>query len=156
MNGCSGAPYCNASDANRVVYTNALLSAGANQNWNLNGTAAQYHTGPVNYVGSVTTGFKIDSGINVGFEGYQWLLAKYGGPGGGYVLFNIRDWGLNYIPTSAGALNTRPNQDVVYWVDRGAGLSGWTAYNYIPDGGSVSMLLGAALMGLAGLRRFMK
>lgn len=45
-----------------------------------------------------------------------------------------------------------------FWVGPGGSISHVTLYGgySVPDGGSVAMLLGAALMGLAGLRRFMK
>jgi hypothetical protein len=78
------------------------------------------------------------------------LLAKYNGPNAGYVLFHIPSIVGTSIPSTAGT----------QWWDGGVnqeyGLSGWTAYNFVPDGGSVAMLLGAALMGLAGFRRMLK
>ena len=150
MNGCSGGP-CAADDAFRLMVANALLAAAANQDWQYGSTAAYYHTSTTNYIGTVSGGYKVDTGATTGFAGYQYVLAKYNGPGAGYVLFNIPSYGTT-LPSFLGVYEG----STWYWDDTGAGLSGWTAYNWVPDGGSVSMLLGAALMGLAGLRRLLK
>jgi hypothetical protein len=150
MNGCSGGP-CAASDPFRLIVANQLLTYAANVDAQYGSTAAYYHTSTTNYIGTVSGGYKVDTGATTGFAGYQYLLAKYDGPGAGYVLFYIPTWGTS-VPSSLGAFEGT----TVYWDDTGAGLSGWTAYNWVPDGGSVAMLLGLGLMGLAGFRRMLK
>lgn len=105
------------------------------------------------YSGTLVTGFT-NTTTNIVTAGYDYVLAKYDGPNAGYVLFYIPTYGTTLPQTASFA----------YWdkdkdgVPNEYGLSGWTVYNRttVPDGGSVAMLLGAALVGLAGLRRFVK
>ena len=78
-------------------------------------------------------------------------LVKDGNNNPGWYLFNL---------TTIGAWNGRTDLEFEnFWVDNGAishvALYGTTGTS-VPDGGSVAMLLGVALMGLAGFRRMLK
>jgi hypothetical protein len=141
------------TDAYRLVIANQLLSMLKNQVWtdpvpDNQGDYRRFYTSSTEY-SAVLSGGTTVTGTNVLPGMYEYVLAKYDGPNGGYVLFYGPAWNSLTIPSSAG---------FAYWdggVSHEYGLSGWTGYNYIPDGGSVAMMLGAALMGLAGLRRFL-
>jgi hypothetical protein len=77
-----------------------------------------------------------------------WALVKDGNSTPAWYLFNLTTLGWN-------GTDTLYFQN--FWPAAGA-ISHVTLYggSVVPDGGSVAMLLGAALMGLAGLRRFVK
>jgi len=108
-----------------------------------------YRTSTTEYSGTVPLADTV-LGTNVIPSGWQYVLAKYDGPNGGYVLISLSSWVGTTIPATAGT---------PYWdggVNQEYGLSGYTLYNFVPDGGSAVMLLGAALMGLAGFRRMLK
>jgi hypothetical protein len=73
------------------------------------------------------------------------VIAKYDGRNAGYVLF--------YIPTFGTSL---PPDSYSVWVnpsDKGYGISGFTAFNTVPDGGATAALLGLGILGLGMLRR---
>ena len=84
-------------------------------------------------------------------SGYEYLFVKYDGPQGGAVVFYLN--GASFAPPSSdggiflqalgGTSACAPN----------CGISGWTAYNYVPDGGSTAALLGSVLFGMEMLRR---
>jgi len=139
----------NASPTTRQAYANWLLLLTENRVDSVHLPPVVYYTSARTDSGTVDLGYKVD-GSPTGFGGYTYLLAKYNGPNAGYVLFHIPSIVGTSIPSTAGT----------QWWDGGVnqeyGLSGWTAYNFVPDGGSVAMLLGAALMGLAGFRRMLK
>jgi hypothetical protein len=143
----------NANPSTRVVYANTLLAMGANASQPTPYPADDsqiigYKTGPTDYTGTVSEASTV-IGTNVVPAGSGYVLAKYDGPNAGYVLFYIPHFGSLTIPQTAG---------YAFW-DGGAtkeyGLSGYTVYTSVPDGGSMAMLLGAALMGLAGFRRML-
>jgi hypothetical protein len=79
-----------------------------------------------------------------------WALVKDGNQSPAWYLFNLTS--LTSVPWNG--------TDTLYfegfWPAQGA-ISHVTLYGTrVPDGGSAAMLLGAALMGLAGLRRLMQ
>lgn len=86
---------------------------------------------------------------------YQYLMATYDGPHGGAEVWYIGGFapGTTFIlPLNAQPLGDPQNLAVSNKYQ----MTAWTAFNPVPDGGSMAMLLGVALMGLGGLRRFMK
>ena len=87
------------------------------------------------------------SGTVVGPTAYA--LLKDGAASPSWYLFNLTALGWN---------GTEILQFTGFWPEQGA-ISHVALYGTstsVPDGGSVVMLLGAALMGLAGFRRFVK
>lgn len=114
-----------------------------------------YATSSTEYYDVLTYGGKDESGTGIFGGGYEYLFAKYDGKNAGYVLFHMPTW---YAAT--GSYNV---PDFPYSIWGGANeekyrISHYTVFNgtTVPDGGSVSMLLGAALLGLAGMRRLLK
>jgi hypothetical protein len=77
-----------------------------------------------------------------------YALVKDGNQTPAWYLFNL---------TALGWTGTETLEFVGFWPNQGA-ISHVSLYGgyTVPDGGSVAMLLGAALIGLAGLRRFVK
>jgi hypothetical protein len=136
----------------RTAFANYLLSLGANTtsttDANSNGNTEDYETSSTDYNGTLSGG--VDAGAILDVSAYTWVLAKYDGRNGGFVLFNVADAG-GTIPEFSnplwGAAGTQQYQ-----------LSGVTAFGgtSVPDGGSTMLLLGAALTGLGTLRRFIK
>ena len=80
--------------------------------------------------------------------GYEFVMAKYNGPQGGWVL-----WFIN------GSAATLPANSAPLWMNpadqAGLGLSHYTVFNprSVPDGGTTLALLGLALGGIALIRR---
>ena len=59
--------------------------------------------------------------------------------------------------TSRPLANALPQYSYVFWGDPTQyEISHFTVFNAVPDGGSMAMMLGMALIGLGGLRRLMK
>jgi len=87
-----------------------------------------------------------DTTVNLGLTGgtYDYLLAHYGGPGGGFA--EVWDVGNLSVSISIPAIGF------------GHGLSGWALFTAadgaVPDGGTTAMLLGAALGAVGMARRF--
>jgi VPDSG-CTERM motif len=84
--------------------------------------------------------------IDLGTQGtYDYLLAHYGGPGGGFA----EVW---YVGNLSGSIS-------IPAIGFGHGLSGWALFTAaggaVPDGGTTAMLLGAALGALGMVRRFL-
>jgi hypothetical protein len=109
------------------------------------GTAAAYYTTAINAGASGGTVTWVGPGWIIGTPVY--FLVKDGASTPAWYLFNISNWGgkdtitfSNFWPTQGG-------------ISHIAIFGGTTT---VPDGGSVAMLLGAALVGLAGFRRFVK
>jgi hypothetical protein len=149
MNGLTPDP-ANPTDRQTIANHILAMNSSSSDASYFPGAPGVYYTSSGAYSGTVDLGYKVDGNVT-GYAGYTYLLAKYDGPNGGFVLFHIPSIGSS-IPSSLGVTNVAGN--VTYWTEYG--LSGWTAYNWVPDGGSVVMLLGAALMGLAGFRRMLK
>lgn len=151
----------NASDSVRLAYAQQILNLSANFKTDLSadpgiqypGNTSDivgYQTGPVDYSALLTIGVKKD-GVNIVDPGWDYVLAKYDGQNAGYVLFYIPTYGTTLPAKAAFADWNKPDGD-------GYGLSGWITFNRttVPDGGSMVMLFGMALMGLAGVRRMLK
>jgi hypothetical protein len=83
--------------------------------------------------------------INLGTGGFTYLLAKYDGPNGASVVWNIQ--GLSGPITIPGFLGMYGISHYSLFGPGGAG---------VPDGGTTVMLLGAALGALGMARRFLK
>jgi hypothetical protein len=73
------------------------------------------------------------SSYNV-LPGYQYVVLKFGGSGGGY-------WQAYYLGGAGGTI-TAPS-----------GVGALSSARYVPDGGSTVMLLGVALGVIAAARR---
>jgi hypothetical protein len=85
--------------------------------------------------------------INLGTQStYDYLLAHYGGPGGGFS----EVW---FVGDLSGAFS-------IAGIGNGHGLSGWALFTAggqgVPDGGATVMLLGAALGALGMVRCYFK
>lgn len=110
-----------------------------------------YRTSDTEYSDTLDYVGKDESQGNVVNGNYLYVFAKYDGQNGGYVLYYMPDWGSNTIPASPWSI----------WGNEGQyGVSHFLYFNEyekdVPDGGSVAMLLGLGLIGLAGVRRMLK
>jgi hypothetical protein len=141
--------------ARALEISNHLLAMAANTAdpaaCDLNGDAACYRTSTTEYTGSVSGGTEVTGGGVGGFDGYVYVLAKYDGPGAGYVLF--------HIPTLLAAGGTIPLLPASIWGntnDTGLALSHYVGFGTrsVPDGGATLSLLGLALAGIGAFRRF--
>jgi hypothetical protein len=148
----------NSDPVTETAIANQILALGANAtlfNAAPGGTPSEYLTGPVDYNGVLNLGLQgaacadFPSTCFVIPAGTLYALGKYDGPNAGYVLF--------YIPTFG---TTLPMSSLDLWANgagEGYGLSHAATFgSTVPDGGSMAMLLGMALIGLGGLRRLMK
>lgn len=99
------------------------------------------------------------SGGNIRWDGPGFIsgtpiyfLVKDGNQTPNWYLFDISNWavGGNGTKDTITFSNFFPNQGAISHVTIYGGTT------TVPDGGSVAMLLGAALVGLAGFRRFVK
>ncbi len=148
------------TDANnpttRLLYATLLIGMGTNQSTNPypvnDSRVIGYKTGPVDYSGTFVEAPSVTN-TNVVPDWAGYVLAKYDGPNAGYVLFYMPDYGSPTLPATAGFEFWDPKHDGSI---QEYGLSGYTVYSRVPDGGSLVTLLGIALIGLAGARRFMK
>jgi len=144
----------NAEDSTRLAYAQQILNLPENYKTNPypagDSNIVGYQTGPVNYNALLTVGVKKDN-VNIVDPGWDYVLAKYDGQNAGYVLFYVPTYGTTLPAKAAFADWNKPDGD-------GYGLSGWITFNRttVPDGGSMVMLFGMALMGLAGVRRMLK
>jgi hypothetical protein len=147
-------------DALRVVYVNNLLGLVAGELDPNNPTAhrADQYIGTERYIkdknlgsGAVTyAGSYSGTGVST-ISGYEYAFVKYDGPQGGAVVFYLNGASFalpsndqNIFRNASGiSSNCAPN----------CGISGWTAYNRVPDGGSTAALLGSVLFGMEMLRR---
>ncbi len=154
----------NASDDVRLAYAQQILNLPANFKTDLSADPGiqypandsdivGYQTGPVDYNALLTVGIKKDN-TNLVDAGWTYALAKYDGQNAGYVLFYLPTYGTT-LPANAGFVDW--DKTSAAGVPHEYGLSGWITFNRttVPDGGSMAMLLGMALMGLAGVRRMM-
>jgi hypothetical protein len=141
-----------ASDALETEYANTLLgqplnsgpttiqaSNGDDHDYTRNGLADPGS-------GSVSGPIKDETGNTVVPAGYEYVLAKYDGPNGGDVLWYLGGAGIT-LPSTSEPLWANP-------AGHGYGISHFTVFNSVPDGGATVMLLGAALAGLGTVRRF--
>jgi hypothetical protein len=139
-----------AGDADRQNYVNYLIDMTPGASAVPGGYGQNYYRSSNVFTpmpDAVWASNKADGGsYNVGGGGYYYMLAKYDGPNYGSEVWYIKGLtGTISIPTTAG----------------GYGLSGVTFFNKIttteppgvPDGGATALLLGAALSGIALLRR---
>lgn len=137
-------------------------------------TAVQgcYQTSNTEYAAILTGGVKSDNpddfAVNPGNmvpAGYQFVMGKWDGPNGGYVLFSIN--GAFALPQSSDPIWVGTLDEKGKGNTDGYGLSHWTAWKSgtideqctngtcetVPDGGMTLLLLGVAMLGLAVLRR---
>ena len=106
------------------------------------GTAASWYTSSISDSGGTITW---NGGNYIGGSPIYFLV-KDGNHNPAWYLYDISNWGGKDTITFS---NFWPAQGGISHVAIFGGFG-------VPDGGSVVMLLGAALMGLAGLRRLMK
>ena len=98
-------------------------------------------------IGGSLSGAQQFDGTSVA-AGWDYVMAKYDGPEGGWVLWFI-----------GGSAATLPADSAPLWMNpagqEGLGLSHYTVFNprAVPDGGSLVLLLGAALGAVEVLRR---
>jgi hypothetical protein len=80
---------------------------------------------------------------------YEYVIAKYDGQNGGYVLFHVPTFG-----------NELPRYPDIFWTSTGQyAISNFTTFDStsVPDGGATAALLGSALFAVGFLRgRFRK
>ena len=137
-------------DNERVLYVNHLLdmTAGAPPESYLGETLVKYRdlgSGEVSLADS-TKG----TGVST-ISGYEYVFVKYDGPQGGAVVFYLN--GASFaLPQYDGGIFLEALGGTSSCAPR-CGISGWTAYNYVPDGGSTAALLGSVLFGMEMLRR---
>lgn len=134
--------------------SNKLLSMAAGTadgaGCDLNGALECYRTSTTEYTGSVSGGTEVGGATNAGSTNYEYVLAKYDGPEGGYVLF--------YMPNFGGLI---PLTSSTIWVNtagQGYGISHYVGFGTrsVPDGGATLSLLGLALAGIGAFRRYVK
>jgi hypothetical protein len=108
-----------------------------------------YSTSATEYSGLINgPGIQSAVGATHVDAGWEYALAKYDGQNAGYVLFFL-----------GGAAADLPGDSASIWLNgqgKGYGISHFTVFDptpTVPDGGTTVMLLGAALSGLALLRR---
>jgi hypothetical protein len=148
----------NSDPTTETQIANQILALGANatlSNAAPAGVPSEYLTGPVDYNGVLSLGVQgtacDDNSITCVQvpAGTLYALGKYDGINAGYVLF--------YIPAFG---TTLPMSSLDFWSNtagQGYALSHATTFGHtVPDGGSMAMLLGMALIGLGGLRRMLK
>jgi hypothetical protein len=143
-----------ASAADDIKYINGLIGLSLGGSAVVDGDTVFRSD---NSFGSLTTATKAGdaSGTQTSITlatGYEYLVAKYGGPNGGMVVWDIASIAAGDtldIPTDAyGANNDKYS------------LSGWRLFDAlpsqgVPDGGLTAMLLGIGLLGLALMRRYL-
>lgn len=133
------------------------VAAGANTCNYLNVVPNCWATSATEFSGTITSdGAKSATGDFTVNAGYEYVMAKYDGPQGGYVLFYV---GGNAV--------TLPQYSFPLWGGNSTqyGMSHHTAFNAVttggqcfgctsvPDGGSTLLMLGAALGGFGVVRR---
>ena len=135
------------SDA--ILIAQQILDLGADFNDYVNpdstGHNRLYRTSSTDYGGTLTSGGKTNCGSCEIAAGWEYVIAKYDGPNGGWVLF--------YLGGNAAAL---PQYSYGFWGGPTQyGISDVTVFNAVsvPDGGSTAALLGSALFAVAALRR---
>lgn len=136
-----------AEVTNVLTWSNYLLSLGAGAkaiyDADGNGIMESYERSSGNYKGVLSGGTRVDGG-SANVTGYEWVMAKYNGPNGGYVLFHVPTYG-NTIPGTSGSMFG----NVSY------GLSNFTGFRAasVPDGGATLGLLGLAMLGVGYFRK---
>lgn len=75
---------------------------------------------------------------------YKYVIAKYDGQNGGYVLFHVPTFGNELPRYSDNFWGEKPEQYTI---------SNYTTFDTVPDGGSAAALFGAALFAVGFLRR---
>ena len=127
-----------SGDADRTIYVNHLIGQALGTTDHADG---QTYTRSNNAFSLLDTAVWNSNGtgtsVNVGSTGFEYLFAKYDGPNYGSEVWYIGGLtGIITIPATAG----------------GYGLSGWTLFTPVPEGGSTVVLLGLTLAGLAVVR----
>lgn len=131
-----------------LVWAQHLLDmAAASEDWDFTPETG-YATSDTEYAGVLSPGVKTDGGSYVVPVGYEWVFAKYDGQNAGYILFHLPTWGSTTIPQYPFSIWAEKDEKFA--------ISHFTVYNAVPDGGSMAILLGMALIGLAGVRRMMR
>jgi len=102
----------------------------------------------IDYSGVLTGFFKMDDG-SLEISGYDFAMAKYDGPNGGYILFAL-----------GGEAHTLPQYPANFWtLSEQYALSHWTGFNAsnnsVPEPGIVG-LLAVGLIGMVAVRRKMR
>jgi hypothetical protein len=145
-----------AIESGNQTSNSQILTFLAGQGYVLNGVykdnVGGQEEGPLQ--GSYDTTYTGDlSGFTIVYTGGPiaaptvYLLVKDGSNTPAWYFFNLTDLGWNGTDNVVGS-GFWPTQGAISHIE----LFGSTA---VPDGGSMAMLLGMALMGLAGARRFM-
>ena len=152
LNGITGS----VAPENELIWAQHLLDMLKSDTDNTYAPLSGYATSDTEYYALLSGGVKVNEATNIvapAYQGYQYLFAKYDGQNGGWVLFHLPTWygatGSYNIPVSPYSI----------WGNEGQyGVSHYTVYNpgSVPDGGSMAMMFGAALVGLAGFRRMLK
>jgi len=141
----------NASPSTELIYAQHLLDmVGLGAEDSAFSAPNVYMTSTIfDYSGTLVLGIKNETGGFVVPAGWDYVFAKYDGPNAGYIFYHLPTWGSQTIP----------QYPYAFW-GRGGDyeLSHFTTFNRssVPDGGSAALLLGAALMGLAGFRRMLE
>ena len=135
-------------------YINTLIAQGLGTTTTIDGhtytrTNVSCGTCPAAVFSGIKNDNPINNGdgttsVNLGTGGFTYLLAKYDGPGGASVVWNVQGLaGIVKIPFNA------LGHDISHWSLFGPGSG-------VPDGGTTVMLLGAALGSLGMARRFLR
>jgi hypothetical protein len=141
-------------DGTAMTFANYLLTLGANDSdvadANGNGHDENYTTGANDYDGVLSNPNKYN-GVVTDNSGWTWVMAKYDGKNGGFVLFYLPDYG-NTIPEFSYPIFGREPSAGAYQMSYALRFGKVN----VPDGGSTMMLLGGALAALGTVRRFFK
>jgi hypothetical protein len=135
-----------ADETSETAYVNTLLGMSANSVLNSGGKT--YTTFAYDASGSIVDYLKFDTGTPAPVTGYQFILGKFGNTS--YV------WELG-----AGETFTMFSSEGQFpQGDGNQGLSHYSVFNKtttrrVPDGGTSIALLGMALIGLGGVRKFL-
>jgi hypothetical protein len=137
-----------AISTTEVVVTPAVQCATALQPCEFRTGDNHYAAADVTYIGKLDGN---NPNIAAAHQGDVFVIAKYDGKNGGYVVFYLPDWNANpantdnVLPTSAETIFGKYE------------ISHYAAFRAprvnVPDGGATLLLLGCGLVGLGALRR---